>query len=202
MRKLICLLVLAMVVVVGAGCAATLPTNSYTPQNFVRTMGKVDMGTFTYVAFVEGKKVKKSNQIQNTAAGQIYISTDVADFVKRGNALELEKSGVMLDPSAPIRLDANILEFKADDLGYSVDWSYKIQYMIVNKSDSQLLFDKTFSPSPKKGGKFGNPSDYANVVSETILGGYDLFIRDPDAKRILEEAALPQPSAQSSNVKK
>lgn len=178
-------------VLVLSGCAVTLPTNSYTPQNFVRKTGSVDMGTFTYVPYVQGL-VKKPNQIQNTAAGSMYISMDVADFVKRGTALELEKSGISLNPSSPIKLDGNVLEFKADDLGYSVDWSYKVQYKLVQRSDSSILFDKTFTPSPKKTGKFGLPLDYANIAAECVLAGYDLFIRDPQVSILLETALSPQ----------
>ena len=195
------LLMLAMAFMLGSGCAVQLPTNSYTPQNYVRTTGKADMGNFTYVPYLEGK-LKKPNQIQNTAAGQMFIASDVADFVKRGTALELEKSGIQLDPSSPIKLDANILEFKADDLGYSVDWIYRIQYVIVNKADNSPVFDKTFSPTPKKGGKFGNPIDYANVVSDMILAGYDHFIRDADAKRIFEMNSLPPAPAVPTTAQK
>lgn len=195
------LLILAMAFMFGSGCAVQLPTNSYTPQNYVRTTGKVDMGIFTYVPYLEGK-VKKPNQIQNTAAGQMFIATDVADFVKRGTALELEKSGIKLDPSAPIKLDASVLEFKADDLGYSVDWVYRIQYVIMNKADNSPVFEKIFAPAPKKGGKFGNPIDYANVVSDMILAGYDLFIRDVDVKRILEQSALQSMPPLSAKAQK
>lgn len=183
--KFLMFLVFSSSILVLSGCAVTLPTNSYTPQNFVRKTGSVDMGTFTYIPYIQGM-VKKPNQIQNTAAGSMYISMDVSDFVKRGTALELEKSGISLNPASPIKLDGNVLEFKADDLGYSVDWSYKIQYKLVQRSDSTVLFDKTFAPAPKKTGKFGLPLDYANIAAECVLAGYDLFIRDPHAARILE----------------
>lgn len=200
MKKLIAALVVMMVVVGMCGCAATLPTTAYTPQNFARVQGEMDMGEFVYIPFVEGI-VKKSNQIQNTAAGTLYISMDVADFVKRGTALELEKSGIFLSEQCPYALSGNILEFKADDLGYSVDWKYAIQYKIINKTDNATLFDKTFRPSPKKTGKFGLPSDYANTAGEMILSGYDLFIRDPDVRRIVEKAAYKEPPLPESAKK-
>ena len=184
-------MMLILGIAICAGCAATLPTDSYTPQNYIRTSGNVDIGNFTYVPFLNGKKVKKPNQIENTAAGSIFISTDVANFVKRVTALELEKSGVALDTSAPLRLDANILEFKADDLGYSVDWSYKIQYKLINKSTESVCYDKIFTPPVRKSGKFGDADTFSTVVSETVLSGYDLFIRDYDVQRLLQESTLP-----------
>ncbi|SHN68461.1 hypothetical protein [Desulfovibrio litoralis] len=69
-----------------SGCAVTLPTNSYTPQNYVKISGDATVGTFTYKPFEQGK-VQKANQMQNTAAGQIYLNMDIAAFVKRGTAL-------------------------------------------------------------------------------------------------------------------
>lgn len=192
------IILLSVAFLFGTGCAVQLPTNSYTPQNYVRTSGKVDMGNFAYLPFNNGK-VKKANQIYNTAAGQMYIATDVADYVKRGTALELEKSGIQLTADSPIRLDANIVEFTADDLGYSVEWIYKVQYIIVDRATDEPLFDKIFSPAPKKGGKFGNPIDYANVVSDLILAGYDLFIRDAGTKMIFENSGSGIPP---TNIKK
>lgn len=168
-----------------SGCAVTLPTTSYTPQNFIKASGKIDMGTFQYMPFIEGK-VKKSNQMQNTAAGQIYLSMDISDYSKRGTALELEKSGVVLLESANFRLDGNVIEFMADDLGYSIDLKYAIQYKIVDKNSSQVLFDKTFIAPQKKIGKFGDAVAYTTVASEMVLSGYELFIRDGDVKRIFE----------------
>ena len=72
----------------------------------------------------------------------------------------------------------------------------------MNKADNSPVFDRTFSPAPKKGGKFGNPIDYANVVSDMILAGYDLFIRDADAKRIFEMNSLPPAPAVPTKAQK
>ncbi len=188
------LMVLLLSALFLSGCAGTVPTNAYVAQNFVKQNGKIDIGTFTYKPYLEGKKVKKPNQLQNTAGGSLYISTDVADYVKRGTALELEKSGVEITDLAPIKLDANVLEFKADDLGYSVTWSYSIQYIIRNKASNEIAFDKVFTPTPKKTGKFGMASDYSSIVSDSVLAGYDLFIRDPETKRLLMQSATPPPA--------
>ena len=167
-----------------AGCAGTLPTNSYTPQNIIRVDGKTDIGNFTYKPFDE-KKVSKPNQIQNKAIGSIYIASNVSDYVKRGTALELEKSGIVIDSSTPYSVDGNVIEFMADDIGYSIHWTYIVQYIIKNKADGEILFDKTFQPEMKKTGKFGLPMDYANVISEIVLSGYELFIREPKVQEIL-----------------
>lgn len=201
MKRLLLVLAMAMFMAIMTGCAGTLPTNSYTPQNYVRTDGRVDIGNFEYLPLKTDKHVKKPNQLQNTAAGQIYLASNVADYVKRGNALELEKTGIILDINAPIRLNANIIEFMLDDLGYSVDIKYQIQYIIEEKAGNKIVFDKIFATKPQKIGKFGDASDYANVVSDTILAGYDMFIREPSVQHIFRDANMP-PMPQGKAIKK
>ena len=168
------------------GCAGTLPTNSYEPQNFIRTSGEIEVGKFKYLPFENGK-TKKPNQIQNSAIGSIYISTNVADFVQRGTALELEKSGILLNANSPYRLEADIILLKAEDIGYSVNWEYSIKYKIVKKSDGTVTYERICTPSVKKTGKFGLAMDYAQTINEIILSGYDIFIRDEKAISYLQE---------------
>ncbi|HTH48748.1 MAG TPA: integrase [Candidatus Limnocylindria bacterium] len=166
------------------GCAATIPV-TYAPQNFVRFQGSADIGTFTYVPASQGKV--KANQLQNTAVGSIFIALDVADLVKRATALELEKSGVTIGDKSPIRISGDVLELKAADLGYSVDWTYSVRYKITQSADGTTLLEKTYSADPKKTGKFGLPSDYGPSINEMILSGYDKFARDPEARKHLEK---------------
>jgi hypothetical protein len=66
----------------------------------------------------------ESNQIKNTAIGKIYIGSDIAKFVQRATALEMERSGIILDDRGGRVVVGNIRDITADDLGYSVDWSY------------------------------------------------------------------------------
>lgn len=165
------------------GCAGTLPTNSYIPQNYARVSGQTAMGEFKYKLYTDG--IVKSNQIKNTALGSIFISTDVANFVKRGTALELEKSGIVITDNSPYSLYADIIDFTCDDIGYSVIWKYSITYKFIRNTDNVVVYSKNFTPEPKKTGKFGLPMDYANIVSEVILSGYDMFIRDPEIIQFL-----------------
>lgn len=175
-----------------SGCAGTIPTDSYSPQNYVRYdhHNKADMGAFTYAPLANASLKMKPNQIQNTALGSIYISTNVADMVKRATALELEKTGIVLTDQSSIAIGGDVLEFKADDLGYSVHWTYAIRYKIIDKNTRQNLYVREYRPEMKKTGKFGLPSDLAPIVHEIVLNGYDLFIRDPEVRKILD-SSLP-----------
>lgn len=163
------------------GCAGTIPV-TYTPQNYVRYAGASDIGKFEYAAATNGKVAP--NQIENTAVGGIFFGVNVADLVQRATALELEKTGFAVGDKHPLQLSGDVLEFMADDLGYSVDWSYSIRYKIVRKSDSIVLLDKIYKADQKKTGKFGLAADFSPSVNEMILSGYDKFIKDDQVRKI------------------
>lgn len=175
---------MSLLVLLLSGCAGTIPTVSYRPQNIVRCDGAASMGDFSYSPYVLGI-VKKPNQIQNTAIGNIYIATNVSDLVKRATALELEKTGIKLDESAPYTVGGKVLQFKADDLGYSVDWAYSINYMISDRQSGKVLLDRVYSPPVIKTGKFGEAATFTASLSEIMLSGYELFIRDKDVVKLL-----------------
>lgn len=164
------------------GCSGTIPVN-YTPHNIVRYHGSINMGKFTYAPADSGKV--KPNQVQNTAAGSIYLPTNIGDLVQRATALELEKTGFQLGASPDLVLSGNVLEFKAADLGYSVNWSYSVDYVITNSTSGRKLLDKTYAADPVKTGKFGQASDYSSSINELILSAYDKFIQDPQVRQIL-----------------
>lgn len=164
----ICLLV--------AGCAGTLPA-SYTPQSFMDVgTGVVEIGKFSYGPAMSGDV--DSNQLQNTAAGSIYISTDVSSFVRRATALELERAGLQVMERSPYLIEGKVQEFKIDDLGYSVDWTYKIRYVLKSKDAGKNIIDKVYNVGPVRTGKFGKPSDYTPSINQLVLRAIEKFMED------------------------
>tara|TARA_B100000686_G_scaffold296937_1_gene328869 strand:- start:4254 stop:4547 length:294 start_codon:yes stop_codon:yes gene_type:complete len=79
-------------------------------------------------------------------------------------------------------LEADILEFKADDLGYSVDWTYAVNYRLYKRD--ALLIDKVYTATPVKTGKFGMPSDYTPSINEMILSAIEQFMMDIKKERV------------------
>jgi hypothetical protein len=217
-------------VVLGAascllGCSGTIPV-VYTPQNFARFQGETDIGKFIYEPSMpkavssepatlgsppsssqprpgssKGESQIAPNQIRNTAIGSIYVAVNISDLVQRATALELEKTGIVLTDKCPTAVSGDVLYFKADDLGYSVDWTYAVRYKITRKSDATVLLNKVYAADPKKTGKFGQAADYAPSVNEMILSAYDKFIRDEDVRKLLalkvedQKSASPVPGA-------
>lgn len=196
------------------GCAGTIPV-TYSAQNFVRYVGKADIGNFTYIpadvdivgganAISDVKRYRNlkrgetppprglakvaPNQLQNTAVGSIYVGVNIADLVKRATALELEKTGFLIGDNNSIQVSGDVLEFKLNDLGYSVDWTYSIRYKLVQKSDGLELLNKVYEADPKKTGKFGMPADYAPSINEMILSAYNKFITDEKVRKIFAQA--------------
>jgi hypothetical protein len=174
-----------------AGCAGTLPV-AYQPQNFVRYEGQADVGQFTYVPAKNGNVAP--NQIENTAVGSVYISADVADFVRRATALELEKTGVALSDRSPVQVYGDVLRFKIGDLGYSIDWTYCVRYRVTRKTDARDVVNAVYKVE-KKTGKFGLAADYTPSVNELILTAYDQFIRDERTRKVLAASAEDLKSA-------
>lgn len=172
----------ALAALLLTGCAGTIPVNSYTPQNFVRFGGETTVGSFSYQPALDGKVA--DNQVQNTAIGKIFLPSKIGDIVQRATALELEKTGIILG-SGNVEVSGSVVEFKADDLGYSVDWTYSVRYVITEKTSGNKLVDKTFTADPIKTGKFGAAADFSSSINDAILSGYNKFISDPDVKSAL-----------------
>jgi len=174
----------ALTALLITGCAGTIPVNSYTPQNFVRFGGEAVVGSFSYQPALDGKVAE--NQVQNTAIGKIFLPSKISDLARRATALELEKTGVILG-SGNVEVSGNVIEFKADDLGYSVDWTYSVRYVITDKTSGNKIVDKIFTADPIKTGKFGIASDFSSSINDAILSGYNKFISDPEVKAALSK---------------
>src|SRR5690625_1115868 len=159
-----------------ANCSTTVPA-SYTPQSFTEIGdGQIAIGEFSY-APMEGGSIA-ANPLQNTAIGSIYICTNCADFVKRARALELGRSGLRVSDNAHYRVDGIVEELKLDDLGYSVDWTYRVRYTLGRPSDRSAVLDEVYSVGPIRTGKFGLPSDYSPSLNELVLEGIEKFMQD------------------------
>ena len=167
-------------------CSTTVPA-SYTPQSFTEIGGgRVSIGEFSY-APMEGGAVAP-NQLQNTAVWTIYIGTDVADFVRCATALELGRSGLRVSKDADYRVDGVVEELKLDDLGYSVDWTYRVRYILERSSDDATIIDAVYSVGPTRTGKFGLPSDYSPSLNELVLEGIENFMEDIRAADVFSAA--------------
>lgn len=159
-----------------SACAATIPA-SYQSQSFIKIgSGAVSLGEFSYLPHKNGEV--KSNQIKSSAIGTIYIATDISNFVRRATGLELERSGISIAEGSAMKVSAEIIEFKADDLGFSVDWTYSVHYTMTNTVSGETIIDKVYDAKPVKTGKFGLAADYSPSINELTLDALEQFMRD------------------------
>jgi len=181
MKKLPSLLLVLLLAACG-----TLPVK-YEAQNYYRipegTKKQLSVGKFIYEPAEKGGLA--ANQVHNTALGRIYVSANLADFVKRATALELEKSGFDLSDSSTTKIEGDVIDFTTDDLGFSVDWKYKIKYRILDTAENKTIFEKVYDADPTTTGKFGLAQDFSPSANELILSAYDKFVRDPQVKAAL-----------------
>ena len=153
-------------------CAGTVPTE-YNSQSCIKIKNQeLDIGDFTYERFNKGKV--KNNQMANTAIGGMYIGEDVSEYFKRATGIELSSSSMKIKAKEAKVITGKVSEFEADDLGYSVDWIFKAQYLMKNKNN--IIIDKTYSAKGRKTGKFGLPSDYTSVVNLLMLDVIEQFM--------------------------
>lgn len=186
MKKLISILSLATILLI-TGCSSTVNTMSmegyYRSQNFTQITSSVQLGEFTYAPAKTGKV--KESQPENTAIVSIYFDRSVAEMVKHFTAQELELTGIKVG-SGNLTLLGNVKQLKIDDLGYSIDYSYTINYKILK--NGLTVWDKDYSPAKVTVSKFDSNPDRTRItqIYRMIAAGYEQFISDNGVKALFE----------------
>jgi hypothetical protein len=174
-----------------AACSATLPAQ-YEPQSIVRVKGTSYVGSFEYQPYLDGDVER--NQISSTVVNAIYMGSHVDEFVRRATALEMEMSGIDLNTNADRVVTGRITELTIDALGFSIDWSYEIEYSIVDREDGTVLFRRSYVADPRTTGKFGLPSDYTSALNDLVRDPIEQFLRDQEASWLFSETTRPEPA--------
>lgn len=185
MKKLKYLLATCLCSAALTGCVS-MPIASYTPQDYsnnIKYDGKANIGQFSYAPFEQGKV--KSNQIENTALGSLILEGDIAELVQRGTALELERTGIKLG-DAKYTVVGRVKEFKMDDLGFDITYSYLINYKLINSGNSSIVLDKDYRAEPKMVKKLSlTLNSLINDLNGMIYSGYQKFISDNEVRKLL-----------------
>ncbi|MDY5848666.1 integron protein cassette protein [Actinobacillus porcinus] len=180
-------LLIAITVVGLVGCSGTLnisnQLHSYQSQNYTKVDSSILLGDFTYEPAQQGRL--KESQLENTAVGTIYLDRSVAEIVKQITAKELQLTGINIG-TGNLKLLGNVKQFKMDDLGYSVDFIYTINYKLIK--NNSVLWDRDYSPKRVTVSKFESHPQMmiTNQIYRMIGAGYDKFINDTGVKQLLE----------------
>lgn len=83
--------------------------------------------------------------------------------------------GIKTNDSSKI-LSGEIQEFLFDDLGYSVDWTLRMKYLLVDGASKRVLY-QAVKDTQRKTNKFANPF---GALNETIKLNVEQLIDDPE----------------------
>ncbi len=186
MRKLV--LLFMVVASLGVTGGATRPFDDYTPLNktYYSNHNNINVGEFTYSAMQT--KGMRSDQIENTALGSIYIGTSIAGLVRTGTIEELKNAGVVIRDGEDVVLSGDVTTFKAADLGFTIDWTIGVTYTISRKATNETLFSRHYEPPMMNTRKlFMSQATVVGFMHKMIAAACDMFISDPDARNILDE---------------
>lgn len=139
--------------------------------------GAVGVGDFSYLPVEKPAKDKTpivSNQIRNTAMGDIKIDRDIKVFVRDAVFAELRFVGVKVNETSRI-LKGDIEEFLIDELGYSVDWTLRIRYVVTEAASQKVIYDGV-KATQRRTAKFVNPF---GALNETIKLNVEDLLKDP-----------------------
>ena len=190
MRKVMLVLAMMAANAVLGGCAnPTRPYDDYTPLNTIHysSNNRIKVGEFTYSA-MQTKRVR-SDQIETTAIGNIYLGMSIADLVRKGTIEELNNAGLVIRDDADIVVTGDVSTFKADDLGYSIHWTIGIMYTISRKSTNEKLFSRYYNPPARITKKGMYQAEFVGEIHKTIADACGRFMRDPDVRNILDAPA-------------
>jgi uncharacterized lipoprotein len=181
-----------------SGCVtAPIPVN-YAPSSVLSATGALSVADFKYLPAEKptGKYVIAPNQIRNTAMGEIKIDRDIKVFVRDGVFAELRFVGIKVNDGTRV-LTGDIEEFLVDDLGYSVDWTLRIRYVLTEAATQTVLYDG-IKNTQRRTAKFANPF---GALNETIKLNAEELIKDPAFMKAIggtleQKAEPPKPAAQ------
>lgn len=180
--KLNASLLACFVVAFLSGCAsAPIPVN-YAPSSVKSASGALSVADFTYLpAASTSAKPVASNQIRNTAMGEIKIDRDVNKFVRDAVFAEFRFVGIKSDDPSKV-LSGEIEEFLVDDLGYSIDWTLRIKYTLL-QADSKKVLYSSVKNTQRNTAKFANAF---GALNETIKLNAEQLIEDPEFAKLIK----------------
>ncbi len=165
-----------------SACAQVTLTLPYNPQTTEELGGKIKVGNFGYFP-AEGIQ---QNEIPETAAGRIYLTEPVGEFITKAVKRELMQAKVSSKGTTICRLDGEVNEFSLDSLGYSTDYTSDIRYILYSPSE-KVLYDNShrieFNAS-----KFVDPSIVMANVNKVLADNINKLLTDEEFKRNINKS--------------
>lgn len=160
------------------GCSQKHIIN-YAPSSVMTIKGSTNVGEFNYLPAKDGKI--KMNQIKNTAMGSIIFEKNINEYYKRAVFSESRLVGIDISNNSNI-IEGDINKFIIDDLGYSIDWTLDVRYIVKNKSSKDVCYDKT-KLIQKNSSKFIN---FFGTLNEVMKLNIEELFKDDDFKECIK----------------
>lgn len=180
-------IILAAIVIGLSACATQPITYTYAPTSKLNVDGEMKVGDFRYIPG-ESEKIKP-NQIRNTALGSVVFQKNIDEYIEDAVFLESRVVGIDINDAANV-LYGEINEFLVDDLGFSVDWTLDIRYVIDNCYDKN---HKTFKTTEKFGDVFGH-------LSTVIKLNVDMLLSDNVFQACINNGFINDPTRSVTNL--
>jgi uncharacterized lipoprotein len=163
---------LGLACLVMTGCSTAPVVLNYSPSSTMSVSGTEKVGTFDYTP-AKGGKIKP-NQIRNTAMGNIILEKNIHEYFETALYTESRAVGIDVRGARP-EVHGTINDFLVDDLGYSVDWTLDVSYVVDVPGSDKVCYSQT-KKTQKHTAKFVNAFGTLNEVMK--LNIEELF-KDP-----------------------
>lgn len=154
------------------GCSSAPVVLNYAPSSTMSVSGSEKVGTFDYTPAKNGKI--KPNQIRNTAMGNVILEKNIHEYFETALYTESRAVGIDVHNVKPV-VHGTINDFLIDDLGYSIDWTLDVTYVVDAPGSDKACYSQT-KKTQKHTAKFTNPFGTLNEVMK--LNIEELF-KDP-----------------------
>lgn len=158
------ILIFTLILFSLTGCATSPISMNYAPSSLLKLNGNLNISKFKYKPFLD-KKVDE-NEIRKTTVGSFLIENSISNFIENAIKLEFRFMGADINTPSINTLEGEIIDFLFDDLGFSVDTTLSINY-ILNKNN-KTCFQRIIK-TKRTAAKFINPTGFvAEVIKNNI----------------------------------
>lgn len=162
------------VLAILTGCASQPPIIlDYSPSSTVSVQGEIEVGNFNYLPGQNNSSVR-ANQIRSTALCKVLTDKSIDEYFESAIIIESNFSGLKVKESQN-KLTGDVIEFLIDDLGYDIDWTMEVNY-ILTKADGNACYDKNHKIE-KQTAKFTNTY---GTLNEIVRLNIEKVFKDPD----------------------
>lgn len=166
-----CVLMVCAIVGLASGCSVTVPL-PYSPESGYELDGGAAVENFDY----KPPRPLPSNQVRNTAVGDIFLAVPVGTHVANAVRKEFKYSWLSTKADSDCYVSGIVYDFALEDLGFSINYKSDIEYVISEKLTSLEIFRNRYKVNLR--GAKGDPNTIENI-NKMLSENIGKFMADP-----------------------